>query len=148
MSAPLEGKPPSDEQRQLVTLFQELEKNQPEFLDEAGKRIIELTTALLGLLFAVTAFGKDFPPPYLAQHEWARWLAVIVLGLYLAAMFCGLWTVQPRDYKLFRHNLTGMREELDKMIANKSRNLRWAGIFFALGSLALVGLVAGLIIAK
>lgn len=148
MSAPtpLEGKPPTDEQKQLISLFQELEKNQLDFLDQGGKRIIELTTALLGVLFAVTAFGKDFPPPYLKDHVWGQRFAIVTLTLYVAALFCALWTVHPRSYKRYRHNLSGMREELDKIIANKTRTLQWAGILFFFGSLMLALLIGAVIL--
>jgi hypothetical protein len=57
-----------------------------------------------------------------------------------------LWGIQLRSYKLYRSNLTGMREELDKMIAYKSRWLRYAGILFALGSVALAGLIISIIV--
>jgi hypothetical protein len=53
--------------------------------------------------------------------------------------------VQPRTYKHYRHNLTEMREELHKMVADKARPLRVAGILFGLGSVLLAVLI-GLII--
>lgn len=141
----LESKPVADEQKQLIALFNEMEKGQIDFLDQAGKRIIELTTGLLGVLFAVTAFGKDFPPPYLKNNTVAPWLVVLTLILYLGAMFMGMRTVQPRSYKLYRHNLAGMKEELEKIVNNKSRSLRWAGILFWIASLFLAALVTAII---
>ncbi len=66
------GQPPSEEDRQLAAFFQQLEHEQLTFLDEAGKRIAELCTALLGVLFAVLALGGTFPPPLLAALPRAR----------------------------------------------------------------------------
>ncbi|PDV96796.1 hypothetical protein A9Q02_06125 [Candidatus Chloroploca asiatica] len=60
--------PPRAEQQQLAAFFAEAERKQVDFLDEAGKRIIELTTLLLGVLFTVVAFGDTYPPPYLADN--------------------------------------------------------------------------------
>ncbi len=47
---------------------------------ETGKRIAELCTALLGVLFAVLALGGTFPPPLLAALPRARSLAVGRVG--------------------------------------------------------------------
>jgi hypothetical protein len=56
-----------------------------------------------------------------------------------------LRTVQPRDYKLYRHNLDRMRQELDRLIANKKRSLWWAGALFWIGSTILAILIATII---
>jgi hypothetical protein len=141
-----EGRPPTADQKQLVALFDEMEKKQVEFLDQAGKRIIELCTGVLGLLFAVTAFGKDFPPPYLAGNGLAKGAAVAALGLYIGAMLVALNGVQPRTYDRYDYNLTEMRKELDKIIQHKSGWVKAAGVLFWLGSLALAVLVGAVIL--
>ena len=51
--------PPDPSDERLIALFDKLEEQQLDFLDQAGKRVIELSTGMLGLLFAVTAFGKE-----------------------------------------------------------------------------------------
>jgi len=142
----LQGQPPSDEQNKLLALFDELEKGQLGFLDQAGKRIVELCTGLMGVLFAVTAFGEKFPPPYLENDDTAQWLVVLTLVLYLGAMFMGLWTVQPRRYKRYRHNLSEMEKVLEQIIRSKSRALRAAGVLFWLASLMLALLIASVIL--
>jgi hypothetical protein len=141
----LESRAPTAEEERLVELFAEIESKQLEFLDQAAKRIIELVTALLGILFAVIAFGNDFPPPYLADNLGVKLLSGASLVCYLGALLVALWTVQPRTYKHYRHNLTEMREELHTMIDDKARPLRVAGILFGLGSVLLTVLI-GLII--
>jgi len=143
---PIQARKPDDRDKQLVALFQEIEKGQLTFLDEAGKRIIELSTALLGVLFTVIALGKDFPPPYLKDNPLARLLAVLVVIANLAAILLAMRAVQPRSYKLFRENLTGMREELDKIITHKSGALRLAGITFWIGAALLAGLIATIVL--
>jgi hypothetical protein len=144
--SPIQGKPPDDAQKQLVALFQKIEADQLDLLDAAGKRIIELTTALLGTLFAVVALGKDFPPSYLKSNAALQIALVLALAGYLLAMLMGMRTLQPRDYKLYRTNLTGMREELDKIIANKSGSLRVAGVAFWLASLLLALTIAVIVL--
>ncbi|MBP1466201.1 hypothetical protein EYB53_022135 [Candidatus Chloroploca sp. M-50] len=125
----------------MIELFAELEKKQLEFLDEAAKRIIELVSALLGLLFAVIAFGNAFPPPYLAGNVLLKVLSISALGGYLGALMLALWGVQPRRYKHYQYNLKGMREELDAMLAHKMFWMRWAGGVFGVASVLLAGLI-------
>jgi hypothetical protein len=141
----LQGRRPTKEEEELVALFQTLEREQLELLDQANKRITELTTALLGVLFAAVAFGKDFPPPYL-QEPLARWLAVGTLAVYLLAMGCAFLGLRPRDYKLYRHNLTGMRDELDKITKYKSRWFQYASAAFVSGSVLLALLIGSIIL--
>lgn len=141
----VESVAPSDEQKRLVALFDEIERGQLTFLDEAGKRIIELTTALLGVVFAALALGDTFPPSYLTQTP-VKILAVLTLALYVGAMLCGLRTVQPRSYKRYQHNLQGMRTELDRIIAHKSWALWAAGLLFWLGSLGFAVLIGWIIV--
>ncbi len=147
MSVPptYEGQPLSDSDKRLVALFDELEKKQIDFLDEAEKRIIELTTGLLGVLFAVTAFGDKFPPPYLAGNRPAQWAAVVTLALYIAAMLCGVVTLWPRSYRRYHHNLTRLGEELENITRHKSRWFTFASGLFVLGSLSLAVLIGAVI---
>jgi hypothetical protein len=142
----LEGRKPTAEEERLVELFAEIERKQLDFLDQAAKRIIELVTALLGILFAVIAFGNDFPPPYLAGNLVAKFLSGAALVCYLGALLVALWALQPRTYKHYHHNLTGMQEELQRMIDDKARPLRVAGILFGAGSILLAVLVGAIIV--
>ncbi len=142
----LEGQPLSDEQKRLHALFDEMKKNQLTFLDEAGKRIIELTSGLLGLLFAVTAFGKDFPPPYLVAHPARQGLAVAALAAFALALLFGVLTVQPRRYDNYETNLTRLRKELDRIVAYKSRCMAVASWAFFAAALLLAVLVGALVL--
>ncbi len=137
---------PSDEQKRIISLFADIESKQPEFLDQSAKSIIERVATFLAVLFGVTAFGSNFPPAYLKGNIPAKVLVIVTLVLYLAATGTGMWAIQPRHYKLYESNLTGMREELDLMISRKTFWLRVAGILFALGSLTLAGLIVAIIL--
>lgn len=135
------GQPLSDEDAQLAALFQKLEHDQLIFLDEAGKRIAELCAALLGVLFAVLALGGQFPPPLLNQIPWARPLASAALAALFLALLTAVWAIRPRSYRRFRHNLTAMQGEFQRMVAFKSRWVTVAGLLFVVGCLALALLV-------
>jgi hypothetical protein len=142
----LEGDRLSAEDKRLLALFDKMESDQIEFLDAAGKRIIELSSAMLGLLFAVTAFGKDFPPPYLANNATAKQLAVATLLLYVLALLAGVFVVQPRRYARHHYNLSAMRTELDRIVRYKSHTFQVAVAIFVIGSVALASLVGTILL--
>ena len=129
----------------LKALFDEIKKNQLTFLDEAGKRIIELSSALLALIFGVIAFGKDFPPPYLKGQPVNQGIATGVLMALVLAILFGVLTVQPRDYKYNPQNLTSMREQFNTMHRHKSRWMIAATWAFFIGALLLALLIGVLV---
>ncbi len=141
----LEPEPPTEEQKQLVALFAEMDSKQLDFLDEAGKSIIERIATFLAVLFAVTAFGVNFPPAYLKGNAWNKYLVIAILFCYLFAMFAGMLAIQPRRYNRYYHNVTRMKQERERLITWKRRMVRLAGLLFALGTVALAGLVASII---
>jgi hypothetical protein len=147
MSEPpiLDGEPLDEADQRLLGLFDELEKNQLTFLDEAGKRLVELTTGLLAVLFALTAFGSDFPPPYLKGNANAQIAATLTLFFYMLAMICGVIALWPRFYKRYLNNLTRLREELTKIVEHKALWFHSGSVLFVLGSLCLAGLIAAVI---
>jgi len=120
-------------------------KNQLTFLNKAGKRVIELSTGMLGILFAVVAFGKDFPPPYL-KDSLAQTLAVLTLALFFLALLAGFMCVQPREYKDFPNNLKEMRKELAQHTQWKAFWFRTGSLLFGLGAFGLVCLVIRIIL--
>jgi hypothetical protein len=135
------GERPSEEDHQLAALFQRMEHEQLTFLDEAGKRIAELCATLLGVLFAVLALGGSFPPPLLTALPWARPLTLIILALLFLALVIAIWAIHPHNYRRYRHNLTQMQHELERMTGFKSRWVGVAGVLFVLGCLGLAVLV-------
>jgi hypothetical protein len=139
------GQPLSDADKRLIASFIEIDKNQLNFLDKSGKRMIELCTGLFGILFAVTAFGKDFPPPYLKDNTLTQILVVGVLVLLVSALLCAVLTVQPRKYKFYEHNLTEMRNEWVKVFNYKVTWFRISNWLFFVGTMLLAFLIGVLI---
>jgi hypothetical protein len=118
-----------------------MESRQLDFLDEAGKSIIERIATFLAVLFAVTAFGNDFPPKYLVHIPWSKYVVIGILVCYLVALSMGMWAIQPRKYSQYIHNVSGLQEEWERLITRKRRWIKWAGILFALGTVALAVLI-------
>ncbi len=59
---------PSEEGKRLSKLFDDLESKRLDFLDNAGKSLIERIATFLTVLFGITAFGSNFPPAYLKSN--------------------------------------------------------------------------------
>jgi hypothetical protein len=136
------SQPPDPADEALVALFDQIEKDQLHFLDEAGKRLIELSTALIGLQFGVAAFGSNFPPPYLMYSPALRFLFIGITLAYFLALLCGFRVVQPRQYNRYASNVTRLRQELDKITAHKAWWFRAGSILFVIATAALAVLVA------
>src|SRR5437667_8318287 len=81
-----ESQEQKEKKQRLKTLFADLESKQPDFLDEAGKSIIERIATFLAILFAVTALGGSFPPKYLVGNLLEKSLVMAILLCYLLAM--------------------------------------------------------------
>jgi hypothetical protein len=136
---------PSEEGKQLVSIFTEMEHKQLDFLDESGKSIIERVSALLAVLFAVTAFSGTFPPPYLKGNLTAKVFVIATLILYFLALGAGMWGIQPRYYKHYTYNVSRLGSELEKITKHKMFWLRVAGVLFALGTATLAILIITII---
>jgi hypothetical protein len=136
------GKPLAAEDKRLLALLDRLEEGQIEFLDQAAKRIIELSSAMLAILFAVMAFGKDFPPSYLKADPVARGLALAALLIFVLALLAGVIAVQPQRYAPYRYDLADLRRAWEGMIDFKLRWFRVSSFLFFAGALALAALAA------
>lgn len=136
----------SEEGKQLVQIFTDMKSKQLEFLDESGKSMIERIATFLAILFAVTAFSGNFPPPYLKGNMPAKIMVIITLILYLVAMAAAFLAIQPRLYEIPRYNVTEMGKRLHTITTYKMQRLRLAGVLFALGSIALAILIVMIIL--
>ncbi|SRR6266567_2878466 len=132
---------PSEEGKLVAEIFSQIRKGQLDFLDESSKSIIERIATFLAILFAVTAFGNDFPPVYLKGNLPAKIMVIVTLVLYLLAMATAIQAIQPRPYKVPLYNVTLMSEELKKITAYKIQHLHIAGLLFMFGSIALAILI-------
>lgn len=134
-----------EDHQRLRAIFEEMEKKQPDFLDEAGKSLVERVATFLAILFGVTAFGSTFPPAYLKSSPWDKYLVIAILVCYLLAMSLGLFSIQPRNYVWNRYQTSQMALKLKRIITRKKRLVQWGGVLFALGTLILALLIVTII---
>lgn len=136
----------SEESKQLAATLHEIKSKQLQFLDDAGKSVIERVATFLTVLFAITAFGNTFPPPYLKGNDSAKALVVITLILFLLSLGSGMLVVQPRPYKYKEDDVEEMKTALQEITKYKAFWLRCAGLLFAAGAVALAALIISIII--
>lgn len=135
-----EAQEPSELGKQVKGAFDELESKQLDTLDEAGKSSIERIATFLGVLFAVTVLSNNFPPPYLKGNLPAKIMVIASLLCFLLSIGAGLLVTQVRSHPRY-YNQRKNAEELKRMIAYKLLWSRVANVLFALGAIALAGLL-------
>jgi len=134
------------EKKRIRAIFDEMEGKQLDFLDESGKSLIERVATFLAVLFAVTAFGGNFPPAYLKNNAWNKAYVITILACYLVAMFLALIAIQPFKRPRHRYETKKMAQTLQRMITRKKWLVQIAGILFALGTVILAVLIFSIIL--
>jgi hypothetical protein len=132
---------PSEQGKRVKDVFDELETKQLDTLDEAGKSVIERIATFLGVLFAITVLSNNFPPPYLKGNTPAKVMIIISLTCFLLSIGAAIWATQVRTYRRYTYNVTRTARELERMLRHKLFWLRVANLLFALGAIALAGLL-------
>ena len=66
---------------------------------------------------------------------------IAILICYLVAMGMGMWSIQPRNYNLYEYNLTRQEKEWKRLIARKKFWVRFSGLLFGIGTVALAVLI-------
>jgi hypothetical protein len=135
-----------EKRQRLRTIFTDLEGRQPDFLDEAAKSIIERIATFLAILFAAIALGGTFPPKFLIHNARNTFLVIAILICYLLAMGMGMWAIQPHSYDLYLYNMTRQEKEWKRIISRKKFWVRFAGILFGVGTVALAVLIIFIIL--
>lgn len=101
----------TDEQQaeiqRMREIFADLEKKQPDALDDTTRSVIERVATFLAILFGVIASGGAFPPAFLAGRPWTKFLVPGILALYRLSLGAAMWALQPRNYNEYRWEKSG-----------------------------------------
>jgi hypothetical protein len=135
----------SEESKHLAATFQDLKSNQLQFLDEAGKSVIERVATFLTVLFGLSVLSSSFPPVYLKDNI-AKTLVIITLIFFLSSLGAGTLVIQPCPYKYKEGDVEEMRAALQEMTRHKAFWLQWASRLFAVGALALAALIVSIVL--
>jgi len=132
---------PSENAKRVMSTFDDMESKQLDNLNDAGKTLIERIATFLGVLFGLSILNSSFPPSFLKGNTPVKTLLFAALACYLVAIFIATWATLVRFYHPFTYNATRSEAELKKMIKNKVTQLRFANLFFALGTVLLAALL-------
>jgi hypothetical protein len=133
--------PPSAEAQEVAELFLTLERQQLDFLNEAGKSLIERIATFLAILLGASVLSNNFPPTYLKGDILARVSIFVALICYLSAIGSAMWAIQPRFYRRYLYNMSALARVRDQMITQKMLWLRVASLLFLMGSVSLALLI-------
>jgi hypothetical protein len=110
-------RPITDAETKLLELFEDYRKNSLNFLDEAGKQLVTLITALYGVFFV--AFSFSDAAQYFNGHPEVKYVIVGVIVFYFASLIMAALVFFPRKYKHSYQVLSDMDAQMKKMLNTK-----------------------------
>ncbi|HZS76941.1 MAG TPA: hypothetical protein VFA41_10050 [Ktedonobacteraceae bacterium] len=140
-----EAREPSEDAKRVMATFDDMESKQLDNLNDAGKTLIERIATFLGVLFGLSILNGSFPPSFLKNNTPVKALLFAALACYLLAILMALWATQVRFFNRYIYNMTRAKDELTKMIKSKVNWLRFANLFFALGTVLLAILLLAVV---
>ena len=144
----VESAPLTAADERLLQRFAEIETTTIERLSEGGRRLVEWGTAALGVFFASLALLDNPRVLEAFQHGAPKWLGVLAVALYLAALLCGFVAAIPLyRYRYSPHDLTQMEAVLQQAFRRKYRLVVAGSALFAGASVALGAMIVGVLLA-
>ncbi len=143
--------PPRREEAQEEWLrgwFDEQEKLAAGSLEEGGRQIIQLVTALFGLMFGALALGSDSLEASLHRPE-VVWAGLAALVILLIALVAALGVVLPLfSYRYNPDQPATQQRAYRAMVSRKVIGLRVAVVCFGLGLAAFAGMIGVILVAR
>jgi hypothetical protein len=131
----------SQEDEKLLKRFEEIDVQSIERLSDAGKRLVEWSTAAIGVFFAALALISNPEVLAIFQSQRPKILGTAAVVFYLLALAVGFFASIPYRYQHSTSNLTLMAKRLESIFTAKYRLIVAGSLLFALGTAALGGLI-------
>ncbi|MGC9396835.1 MAG: hypothetical protein ACP5J4_18475 [Anaerolineae bacterium] len=132
----IKGRPESPALKARREWFEAQVLAAPDTLESGARVIVELVTALLGVLFGILALAGNPLPDYL-WLPLTRPLGIACVVALLVALACALVVVLPRRIAFSPHRLDEEARAFEDLLNRKSRWLTAGVIAFGVGLLAL-----------
>ena len=132
----VKGRPESSALKARREWFEEQVLAAPDTLESGARVIVELVTALLGVLFGILALAGDPLPDYL-WLPLSRPFGIACVVALLVALACALVVILPRRIAFSPHRLDEEARAFESLLNRKSRWLTASVIAFGVGLLAL-----------
>lgn len=120
---------------QLRTRFEQWEAESLKNLEEGARQIIQLVSALLGVMLGALALGDEKFAATL-QKPLVIFLAALVLLAWLGALLTALAVIIPSEFRPRRASLDDLHATHRALLQNKSQWLYWAVGAFGAGVVA------------
>ena len=122
----------TDAETKLLELFEDYRKNSLAFLDEAGKQLVTLITALYGVFFV--AFSFSDAAQYFNGHPEVKYVIIGVIVFYFASLILAALVFFPRMYRHSESALSDMDAQMKKMLKTKRLYVSGAYATFIAGT--------------
>lgn len=133
------------EEAGLREWFAEQEKKSIDHLEGGARQIIQLVTALYGVIFGVLSLGSDKLEATL-HYRWVIIPGMAAVLAMLGGLIAALVVVLPLfAYRYNPHQPAGQLRAYQKMVAVKSVGLRLAVFGFGLGLAAFAWLIVAML---
>lgn len=134
-------------EKELLRIFDKWESESLSNIEGGARQIIQLVSALLGVMLAALALGDEkFAAALQAPLPIA--LAALTLLAWLAALLAALAVVIPGSHLLRRASLDDMRTVYQTLLAQKSLRMNVAVVAFGAGIVAFGALVFTLLFTR
>ena len=120
------------EENQLLARFAQWEAESLTNLESGARQIIQLVSALLGVMLGALALGDEKFVVTL-HMPLVIFLAALVLVAWLGALLTALAVVIPGEFRPRRASLDDMRATYSALLQQKSERLYWAVVTFGAG---------------
>lgn len=134
----------SDEDKRLAALFDKFEQESLDNLEKGARDLIQLVTALFGVIFGILALGGEAAAAPL-RLPLAIAPAAISLAALLLTLFAALDVIVPAAHRVRKLGHSDREQAYARMLQRKSEGLRAAAIFFAIGLSAFAALIGVLL---
>ncbi len=125
-------RPLTNAETKLLELFEDYRKNSLGFLDEAGKQLVTLITALYGVFFV--AFSFSDAAKYFDGHPEVKYVIIGVIVFYFASLILAALVFFPRKYKHSESALGDLDAQMKKMLKTKRFYVSGAYATFIVGT--------------
>ena len=134
----------TDADKRLAALFDKLEQESLDNLEKGARDLLQLVTALFGILFGILALGGDTVAAPLRLPGVILPAAISLLAL-LITLIAALDVIVPGPYRIRRQSLSDQAGAWERMLRRKRDGLRAAAVSFGIGLSAFATLIAALL---
>ena len=143
----VKSRPPTPEELDLATWFDEQETQSVDRLESAARQIISLVTAFLGVVLGALSLGSEKFEATL-RHPLVLGIGGVAVGLLLLALIGALGVVIPWRYTYGEADAAGRRAVYRRLVAFKSGWLQAGVIFFGSGLVCSACFIGAMLVAR